>query len=125
MELATALDRVGTLPLSTSMRSGGIGKWLKGLFHHSLLADKFCSLDTPSCVLMQPSMANLNSPSSRVVKDSTPFRCQILRCINFGNGEFSPSLFLNVVNLYLIKFKKMNLEQTCVLLLFCLFESES
>ena len=55
---------------------------------------------------MQPSMANLNSPSSRVVKDSTPFRRRILRCINFGNGESSPSLFLDVVNLYLIKFKK-------------------
>ena len=56
--------------------------------------------------LMQLSMANLNSPSSRVVKDSTPFPRWILRCINFGNGESSPSLFLDVVNLYLIKFKK-------------------
>ena len=35
-------------------------------------------------LLMQPSMANLNSPSSRIVKDSTPFRRRILRCINFG-----------------------------------------
>ena len=55
---------------------------------------------------MLPSMANLNSPSSRVVKDSTPFRRRIFRCINFGNGESSPSLFLDVVNLYLMKFKK-------------------
>ena len=55
---------------------------------------------------MQPSMANLNSPSSRVVKDSMPFRRRILRCINFGNGESLPSLFLDVVNLYLIKFRE-------------------
>ena len=55
---------------------------------------------------MQPSMVNLNSPSSRVVKDSTPFRRRILRCKNFGNGESSPSLFLDVVNLYLTKFTK-------------------
>ena len=54
---------------------------------------------------MQPSMANLNSPSSRVVKDSTPFRRRILRCKNFGKGESWPSLFLDVVNLYLIKFR--------------------
>ena len=46
------------------------------------------------CVFMQPSMANLNSPSSRVVKDSTPFRRRILRCKNFGNGESSPNHFL-------------------------------
>ena len=38
-------------------------------------------------LLMQPSMANLNSPSSRVVKDSTPFRRRISRCKNFGKGE--------------------------------------
>ena len=55
--------------------------------------------------LMQPSMANLNSPSSRVVKDSTPFRRRILRCKNFGKGESWPSLFLDVVNLYLMKFR--------------------
>ena len=54
---------------------------------------------------MQPSMANLNSPSSRVVKDSTPFRRRILRCKNFGKGESWPSLFLDVVNLYLMKFR--------------------
>ena len=57
-------------------------------------------------ILMQPSMANLNSPSSRVVKDSTLFRRRILRCINFGNGESSPNQFLDVVKLYLIKFKE-------------------
>ena len=55
--------------------------------------------------LMQPSMANLNSPSSRVVKDSTPFRRRILRCKNFGKGESSPSLFLDVVNPYLMRFR--------------------
>ena len=31
---------------------------------------------------------------------------RILRCKNFGNGESSPSLFLDVVNLYLIKFRE-------------------
>ena len=55
--------------------------------------------------VMQPSMANLNSPSSRVVKDSTPFRCRIFRCKNFGKGESWPSLFLDMVNLYLVKFR--------------------
>ena len=55
--------------------------------------------------LMQPSMANLNSPSSRVVKDSTPFRRRILRCKNFGKGESWPSFFLDEVNLYLMKFR--------------------
>ena len=52
-------------------------------------------------ILMQPSMGTLNSPSSRVVKDSTPYRRQILRCIHFGIGESSPNLFLNMMNLYL------------------------
>ena len=56
---------------------------------------------------MQPSVANLNSPSSRIVKDATPFRRRILRCINFWNGESSPNNFLDVVNLYLMKFKEM------------------
>ena len=54
---------------------------------------------------MQPSMGTLNSPSSRVVKDSTPSRRRILRCINFGIGESLPNLFLNVVNPYLVKFE--------------------
>ena len=56
-------------------------------------------------ILIQPSMANLNSPSSRVVKDSTHFRRRILRCKHFGKGESWPSLFLDVVNLDLIKFR--------------------
>ena len=43
--------------------------------------------------LMQPSMANLNSPLSRVVKDSTPSRRWILRCINFRIGESSHNIF--------------------------------
>ena len=43
--------------------------------------------------LMQPSMGTLNSPSSRVVKDSMPSRRRIFRCINFGIGETSPYLF--------------------------------
>ena len=63
---------------------------------------------------MQPSMGTLNSPSSRVVKDLTPSRCWILRYINFGIGASSPNLFLNMVNLYLVKFEaRWNLnEQT-------------
>ena len=54
---------------------------------------------------MQSSMSTLNSPSSRVVKDSTPSRHQILRCINFGIGESSPNLVLNKLNFYLVKFE--------------------
>ena len=54
---------------------------------------------------MQPSMGTLNSPSSRVVKDSTPSRRQIFRCINFGVGESLPNVFLNMMNLYLVKFE--------------------
>ena len=50
---------------------------------------------------MQPSMGTLNPPSSRVVKDSTPSRRWILRYINFGIGESSPILFLDMMNLYL------------------------
>ena len=65
---------------------------------------------------MQPSMANLNSPSSRVVKYSAPFRRRILRCINFGNGESSTNPFLDVVNLYHNKIQRtVNLQRTCVL----------
>ena len=37
--------------------------------------------------LMQPSMGTLNSPSSRIVKDSTPSRRRISRYINFEIGE--------------------------------------
>ena len=43
--------------------------------------------------LMQPSMGTLNLPSSRVVKNLTPSRRWILRCINLGIGESSPNLF--------------------------------
>ena len=56
-------------------------------------------------LLMQPSMGTLNSPSSRVVKDSTPSRRQILRCVDFGIGESSPISFLNMMSLYLVKFE--------------------
>ena len=55
-------------------------------------------------VLMQSSIVILNSPSSRIIKDSTPFQHQIFRCINLGIGESSPKLFLNMVNLYPILF---------------------
>ena len=78
--------------------------------------------------LMQPSMANLNSPSSRIVKDATPFRRRILRCINFGNGESSPNNFLDEVNLYLIKFKErwiLNERALNYSFIILLFESES
>ena len=69
--------------------------------------------------LMQPSMGTLNLPSSRVVKDSTASQCRILRCINFGIGESSPNLFLNIVNLYLVKFvARVNLERTGLLLFY-------
>ena len=40
--------------------------------------------------LMQP-MGTMNSPSSGVVKNSTPSRRLILRCIDFGIGESSPN----------------------------------
>ena len=53
----------------------------------------------PFICFMQPSMGTLNSPSSRVVKDSTPSRRRILRYINFG------ILFLDMVNLHLIIFE--------------------
>ena len=73
----------------------------------NIVAQKFpVSVAILQTVLMQLSMANLNSPSSRVVKDSTPFRRRILRCKHFGNGESSPSLFWDVVNLYIIEFKE-------------------
>ena len=47
----------------------------------------------------------LNSPSSRVVKDSTPSRRRILRGINYGIGESSPDLFSNMMDLYLVQFE--------------------
>ena len=90
------------------LHSAATGSYCLFQFHRQI--DHFCHfrrfffkflLLTP----MQPSMANLNSPSSRVVKDSTPFRRRILRCKSFGKGESWPSLFLDVVNLDLIKFR--------------------
>ena len=69
-------------------------------------------------------MGILNSPSSRVVKDSMPSRCRILRCINFVTGESSPNSFLNMMNLYLVKFEAGWILNKRALL-FCLFESES
>ena len=68
---------------------------------------------------MQPSMGTLNSPSSRVVKDSTPSWRRILRYINFEIGESSPILFLDMVNLHLIIFEAWwILNETCVLLFY-------
>ena len=76
--------------------------------------------------LMQPSMGTLNSPSSRVVKDSTPSRrrfdavstsnlevykfrdCWIFTYLIFGHGESSPNNNWSMVNL----------ERTCVLLFY-------
>ena len=62
-------------------------------------------------ILMQPSMGTLNSPSSRVVKDSTPSRrkCKlwdwwIFTHFIFGHGESSPYNIWSTVNL----------ERTCV-----------
>ena len=49
---------------------------------------------------MQPSIDNLNTPSSRVLKDSMPLQCWIIRCINFGICESSTNLFLLKVKLY-------------------------
>ena len=70
-------------------------------------------LRTPA--LMQPSMGTLNSPSSRIVKDSTPslevykFRDRwILTYFIFGNGESSLNNIWSMVNL----------EPTCVLLFY-------
>ena len=76
---------------------------------------------------MQPSMGTLNSPSWRVVKNSTPSRCRILRCLNFGIGESSPNLFLNMVNLYLVRFEAQWswTNGLFIVLLFSLFESET
>ena len=54
--------------------------------------------------LFMQSMGTLNSPSSRDVNDSTPYRHRILRCINLGICASSPNLFLNM-NLYLVKFE--------------------
>ena len=80
---------------------------------------KWSTQPNPPILLMQPSMGTLNSPSSRVIKDSTPSQRQILRYINFGIGESSIILFLDMVNLHLINIWSMvNLERTCVLLFY-------
>ena len=71
--------------------------------------------------LMQPSMGTLNSPSSRVVKDSTPSRRRILKYINFGIGESSPILFLEMVNLNLITFEARWTNVPFIVLVFSLF----
>ena len=70
--------------------------------------------------VMQPSMDSLNSPASRIVKDSTPYRRRILRYMNFGIGESSPILFLDMMNLHLIIFEAWWIfnERTCVLLFY-------
>ena len=72
-------------------------------------------------------MGTLNSPSSRVVKDSTPSRRRILRYVNFGIGESSPILFLDMVNPHLIIFEARWIlnEHAFYRLLFSLFQSES
>ena len=66
-------------------------------------------------LFMQPSMGTLNSPSLRIVKDSTPslevlkFRdWWILTYFIFGHGESSLNNFWSMVNL----------ERTCVLLFY-------
>ena len=76
---------------------------------------------------MQPSMGILDSLSSRVIKDLTLSRRQIFRCINFGVGESSRNLYLNMMNLYLVKFEARWIlnEPAFFVLLFCLFKSES
>ena len=67
--------------------------------------------------LMQPSKGTLNSP--RVVKDSTPSRRRILRCISLRIGESSPNLIFAAVNLDPIVLGKseliVNLDRTILL----------
>ena len=69
---------------------------------------------------MQPSMGTLHSPTSRVVKDSTPSRRRILSCINFGIGESSPNLYISEHGELLSGkiWSTVNLERTGVLLLY-------
>ena len=60
--------------------------------------------------------------------DSTPSRRPILRCINFGIGESSSYLFLNLLNLYLVKFEARWIWNEWAFVLFyyfCKFESTS
>ena len=56
-------------------------------------------------IFMQSSTGTLNSPSSRVVENSTSSRRRILRYINFRIGESSPILVLDQMNLHLITFE--------------------
>ena len=67
-------------------------------------------------------MGTLNSPSSRVVKDSTPSQHRILRCINFGIGESSPKLFFEHGESLPSKiWSTVNLEWTGILLYYLLY----
>ena len=96
--------------------------WRRGAFYtNSLLRGPFWGSFAQFASLMQLSMGTLNSPSSRIVKGSTPSRRQILRCINFGIGESSPNLFLSMVNLYLVKFKAWWILKRVGVLLFYYF----
>ena len=56
-------------------------------------------------VFMQLSMGTLNLHSTMVVKYSTPSQRWTLSCINFGNGESSANLLLNMLILYLAKYE--------------------
>ena len=68
---------------------------------------------------MQPSMGTLNTPSSRVVKDSTPSQRRILRCIKFGISESSPNWFFEHGKSLPSKiWSIVNLERTGVLLFY-------
>ena len=71
---------------------------------------------------MQPSIDILNTPSSRVLKDSVPLQCQILRCTNFGICESSTNLFLLMMKLYLKIFQaKWILNEHVIFFLFLFF----
>ena len=65
--------------------TGTSAQWIYLKFKSRLL--DFCLFIWNAISFMQPSMGTLNSPSSRIVKDSTPSRRRILRYINFGSGE--------------------------------------
>ena len=72
--------------------------------------------------LMQPSMGTLNSPSSRVVKDLTPSQRRILKYVNFGIGESSPIIFLDMVNLHLIIYEAWRILNECAFYYFLYFK---
>ena len=55
--------------------------------------------------LMQPSIGILNSPSSRVVKDSTSSQRRNLRFINFGIGE-SLSISFSIKRIIMLQYLK-------------------